>query len=756
MLNEDDIYAHSLPDRPEEEWEPLRHHLRGVGRMAKLFASAFDAGDWGTAAGLLHDVGKYLVAFQLYIRGKGRGVWHAPQGARVAQCKFASGPGRIVAYTVAGHHAGLHDAGELDKRLNWARDATEGGYEAYADALDLPTALQLPPAFLANGPLEKLESGFALSFFVRMLFSCLIDADRLCTERFYAPETYRTRKESRIPLIEIKGRVDAHLEKLQRRAAEQTGPVNAIRSEVLSHCRAAAELSPGAFSLTVPTGGGKTLSSLAFALDHALRHGLRRIVYVIPHTSIIEQTCDVFREALGPDLSAAVLEHHSAFVPPNCDKEEEIGPSKLRLATDNWDVPIVVTTSVQFFESLFSAHPRQTRKLHNLAKSVVILDEAQALPTPRLGPCVAALNELVRRYGNSTVLCTATQPPLTRGRHLPVGLETVREIVPDPSRLSQRLKRVKAEFEGRLSDADLADRISEAPRVLCIVDTRAQARDLFTAVRKRLGEAEGLLHLSAAMCPIHRRSVLAEVRSRLQDGRPCRLVATQVIEAGVDVDFPLVFRGLAGIDALAQAAGRCNREGRLADLGRLVVFLGEGRPPPGDLQRRRLLAQGLVEKAEDPLTPETVQRFFAELFSVTGAKGLDFDEIVKGLAETAQQARWPFRSIGSKFKMIDEQTFPVLVDWQNEKADALQESPIAELERLTRQSHPVPLRLLRSLQQYTVSLRPHQFDLLRNIGAVSLLGPDDAFSRLSQPDFYDRSVGLVPGENLRAAEENII
>ncbi len=611
------FYAHSLSDRPETEWEALDRHLREVGEMAEAFARAFDASAWGAAAGLLHDLGKYDPGFQRYIRGGGPSTPHAPQGARVARRRFDEGVGRMLAYVVAGHHAGLHDGNALDALLAKPDDGPM--FDKRADDLPLPRTVALPNTLFECE--RNTEAGFALGFFARMVFSCLIDADRLCTERFYSPATYAERRAFDVSLAVLKERIDAHVDALGRSAAPSD--VNAVRAEVQAHCRAAATEPTGAFSLTVPTGGGKTLASLAFALDHAVHHGLRRIVYVIPYTSIIEQTCDTFRDALGAVLAHCVLEHHSAFTPPTGDTEEGIGPEKLRLATENWDVPIVVTTAVQFFESLFAAHPRQTRKLHNLAQSVVILDEAQALPTRRLGPCVAALNELVGRYGSSVVLCTATQPPLTRGAALPVGLKTLREIVPDPPSLFARLRRVHADFVGALDDDTLADDIAGAPRALCIVDTRAHARTVYAAVRERLDDAAGLFHLSAAMCPAHRRAVLRRIRAALAEGRACRTIATQLVEAGVDVDFPLVYRALAGADALAQAAGRCNREGRLAELGRLVIFEAATPPAVGDLKNRLKLARPIVAKADDPLAPDTVAHFFARLFGVEGAQGLD-------------------------------------------------------------------------------------------------------------------------------------
>lgn len=392
-----------------------------------------------------------------------------------------------------------------------------------------------------------------------MLFSCLVDADFLDTEAFYDGSEGRSLlRDAPVPtLAALREQLDGYLERFK---ADTN--VNQIRAGILRHVRQQSEHAPGLFSLTVPTGGGKTLASLAFALDHAIRHGLRRVIFVIPFTSIVEQNAAVFRAALGPLGEAAVLEHHSAFAAPKSSRDEPDryqAQEKLKLAMENWDAPIVVTTAVQFFESLFAARPSQCRKLHNITGSVVILDEAQTLPLKLLRPAVAAIDELARNYRSSIVLCTATQPALN-APDFKGGLADVRELAPEPPALFRRLDRVRVRHIGTLDDAALTALLREREQVLCIVNNRRHAR----AVYQSLADLPGARHLTTLMCAKHRSEVLAEIRGMLRRGEPCRLAATSLIEAGVDVSFPRVFRAEAGLDSVAQAAGRCNRNGEWA------------------------------------------------------------------------------------------------------------------------------------------------------------------------------------------------
>jgi CRISPR-associated endonuclease/helicase Cas3 len=522
--------------------------------------------------------------------------------------------------------------------------------------------------------------------------------------------------------------------------------VNDRRAAILGHVRGQAKSDPGLFSLTVPTGGGKTLTSLAFALDHAVAHGLDRVIYVIPFTSIIEQTARVFREALGDLGEAAVLEHHSAF-----DWDERVrltaadgrdGEAELRLAMESWDKPIVVTTAVQFFESLFSNRPTRCRKLHSIARSVVILDEAQQLPLPLLRPCVAALDELARNYRTSVVLCTATQPAIVEDEALPNGgfgggLRDVRELAPDPPRLYEAFRRVTVEHAGALDDARLADRLRAEEQVLCIVNSRAHARALYDAI----ADADGARHLTTLMCARHRSKVLAEIRQDLVEGRPCRLVATSLIEAGVDIDFPTVYRAEAGIDSIAQAAGRCNREGRRRrEDSRVFVFATDRRAPPELAQFAAIGRSVLRRHRGDPLSLDAVDAYFRDLYWIKEsgtASELDRHGIIDRLHERARTLEFDFEAVARDFRMIEDGMAPVIVPWDEAAEDALR-----DLEHAERVG-----RIARRLQPYIVQVPPRDRAALIDAGAAVIIRFDDfgeQFVRLCnlRDEVYDRIVGL--------------
>ncbi|MEK6677597.1 MAG: CRISPR-associated helicase Cas3', partial [Planctomycetota bacterium] len=566
--------------------------MRDVGRRAAEFAAAFASPEWGRVVGMWHDLGKYSAEFQAYLRSangfetqleslSGR-VDHSTAGAQHAATRFPGTIGRLLAYCIAGHHGGLPD--NVDE---------QGGRSGLTDRLKKPIAdfCHAAPAILLNQPrppvpalrwsLTDGEKAFQAAIYCRMLFSCLVDADYLATEAFMRPDRGDERNRLMPTPVELLSHLDVYLE----RFAANT-PVNRARANVLAQCRAKAELPPGFFSLTVPTGGGKTLSSLAFALTHAVEHGLRRVIYAIPFTSIIEQNASVFAEAFidaGPHI---VLEHHSNFDPQDIRGEDPGFESQTpwyRLAAENWDAPIVVTTNVQLFESLYASKPSRCRKLHRIARSVIILDECQTLPVTLLAPTLRMLEELVRNYGCTVVLCSATQPAITERPDFRIGIKGVREIVDDPPRLFESLKRVEVERLGKLDDNAVVERLRLHEQALCVVNTRAHAAKLFTALRDVQKISDCVFHLSASMCAAHRTDVLDEIRGRLNphDPKPCIVISTQLIEAGVDIDFPIVYRAMTGLDSIAQAAGRCNREGRL-DSGVCIVFRpAAGHVPPG-------------------------------------------------------------------------------------------------------------------------------------------------------------------------------
>lgn len=748
-------FAHSLSGSIDQSgWEPLEDHLRAVALHARRLASAFGGEEWAEAAGLLHDIGKVSQAYQDYIRRAGKatskGPDHSSAGAVQAQKSFP-GFGWLLAFAIAGHHAGLADGVALKKRLEKTLEPY-AGWEAYTG--DFPEVLN--PRLKKRPLLEKNpRKNFEVGFFVRMIFSCLVDADFLETEAFYAHAHQQPVKRGGFAdIATLRGRLAGFMERVLANAPPT--PLNNIRRSVLDHALKQSALSPGLFTMTVPTGGGKTFASLSFALEHAARHGLRRVIYVAPYTSIIEQTAGEFAKALGKD---DIVEHHSNF---EWDKEEDKtgeqdpdGLKKLRHATENWDAPVIVTTAVQFFESLFAARPGACRKLHNIAQSVIILDEVQTLPLPVLHPCLAALEELALNYGASVVLCTATQPAWRKiDGALPADVEgfdidLARELAPEPASLFTALERVRVEvLEGKTEDSQITNRFAEQGRMLCIVNARAHARALFEQIR----HLPGARHLTTLMCAAHRKAVLAEIREDLAAGRPVRLVATSLIEAGVDLDFDEVWRAETGLDAIAQAAGRCNREGKMK-LGRVVVFAPAERATPKALIAFKDAAY-LSLRMDNPLGLQAVRGYFKELYYSKGPERLDSLEIDKqaGIVSAFRRSglNVPFDSVAKIFKLIDETMRPVIVNWQGKITQ--------ELDHLRYQPHPKN-ETLRTLQRYVVPVPQARWLALRASGAIQPVSAayGERFMLLEHETLYDEVCGLnIDDLTSRAAEQNII
>lgn len=734
------------------EWAPIAHvsmdaagiwrqphdlveHLERVGELASGFARPFGE-DWARIAGRWHDLGKFRPRFQHYIRqqtgfeadahikGEAGKAPHSTAGALLALERFGV-PGRVLAYLIAGHHAGLANwFGGLRERFDNPRSREE-----LAESL-----AQHPPADILDAGDFKAslrnipggKEGFAL--WVRMLFSALVDADFLDTERYMDPEKFVTRN-TWPALYDLAPRFDAHMAKLA--ASADATSVNAMRADILQQCRAAAKLEPGLFSLTVPTGGGKTLSGMAFALEHARLHGKRRVIHVIPYTSIIEQTADVFRSIFGD----AVIEHHS-----NAESSPDDETSASRLACENWDAPIVVTTNVQFFESLFAARTSRCRKLHNIVDAVVVLDEAQLLPPEFLQPILDALNLLTRHYGVSVVLSTATQPALASREYFDArknrrGLDNVREIIADPDGLYAALERVTVQLPTDWHQAtdwpQLAETLAAQDSVLAIVNTRKDARALWDAM------PQGTLHLSALMCGAHRSQVIAKIKARLAAGTPTRVISTQLVEAGVDVDFPVVYRALAGLDSMAQAAGRCNREGRLDGKGRVVVFVPLKPAPPGPLRQGGNASRDVLhDMPPAPFTRANIAAYFERLYH--GCQ-LDKAGVCGLLAVDGDELAVSFRSAAEKFRLIDdEDSLPIVVryygqDGQNREIDGL----------LGKLKQDGPRRwLMRKLQRYTVNLHKSQALALLTRGDIEGILP--GLYAQTNSWLYDPETGLNP------------
>lgn len=701
----------------------LIDHLVGVADGASRFAEAFGAAEHARTAGLWHDLGKYAAAFQNMIRaangfeahleGTATGrVDHSTAGA-VHATKTLGPAGTAIAFAVAGHHAGLANQLDLRARLNVKAalldDAKRGG---------APAELLAPPKLATPDPLRgaTAEHRRLQELWTRMLFSALCDADFLDTEAFY--DAGRAALRGGAPQVaELSARLAEHLDGLEARAGDSE--VNRVRAEVRAACVAGAADPPGVFSLTVPTGGGKTLASLAFALRHAERHGLARVVVAIPFTSIIEQNAAVFRKALGDD---AVVEHHSAF-----DPSRETAQN--RVASENWDAPVIVTTTVQLFESLFANRSGACRKLHRLAKSVIVLDEAQTLPPGMLSPILDALRTLVQHFGASVVICTATQPAFHRTSWLRTGFAEIREIVPPEVRAFERLRRVRARWPSSAEPTDyptLAAEMAGERDVLAIVHLRKDARSLCEELDRALGDHE-TVHLSALMCPEHRSRVLDELKERKKAGEPVRLVSTQVVEAGVDVDFAVVYRALGGMDALAQAAGRCNREGKLPGLGELRVFHAPTKPPRGVPQAALAVAKLLLAQRPDLdlFEPETYLAYFRQLYA---SRDLDSSKVQEA------RAAFDFADVASRFALIeDDWSAPLVVP----HGDAAKH--VDALERFG------PSRgILRRLQRFTVNVSRKDRDawtaakLVREV-AETVFVLDPVLSAA-----YDPRFGLVP------------
>ena len=731
-------YAHSRAGEPPESWQTVEDHLGSVAGIAQQYAQTLGFGAWSELTGRWHDLGKFSTEFQARIGadlsastetrpGK---VDHSTAGAKHAVNTLGD-LGLPIAYAIAGHHAGLpnwyddtysHLKGRLERAIpDWS-----------AAPQEISTAPALTPDSFPFKP-DAQNLGIQVFLFIRMLFSCLVDADFADTEAFIDPARSASRGNS-WTLAEIKARIDAHIQHLaQESAADPHGNpiVRRARLDVLAACRAAANREPGLFSLTVPTGGGKTLSSVAFALDHALKHGLRRVIYVIPYTSIIEQNAEVFRSAVGEIKGQSpVLEHHSNFEPAGEDQWS-------RLAAENWDAPLVVTTNVQFFESIFSHRAGRSRRVHNIAESVVVLDEAQMLPPRLLRPTLRVLDELSATYRSSIVFCTATQPAVDRRPDFPDGLSGIREIIPDVAGMFGVLKRNRVENCGAIDDAELADEISRQQQILVVVNTRAHARQLYETVAAR--SVEGLYHLSALMYPRHRQEVIQTVRDRLGAGLPVRLVSTQLVEAGVDIDFPVVYRAVSGIDSVAQAAGRCNREGRIDGGGQVCVFVPSDGSVPRQFRQAVATAQEVMTNHSDPLSPQAVEAFFRGYYwRLSAADGQDKAQILPKLRpENAARFHIPFRDISEAYRLINADMESIIVLRDNRHRDY---KPVHEM--LEDLRYAISGRqLLRRLQRYTVQVYEHSFRRFHIEGALDEIRP--GVFVLSNARAYHDTLGLV-------------
>ncbi len=700
------LLAHGATDE-HPEGQSIEAHLKGTGELAETFAAEFGAAANGKLCGLAHDIGKYSDEFQLRLRG-GKKVDHATAGAiECFKIKAA-----FEAVCVIGHHSGLPNVGHKDADTTESQTffgrklrAEQGGIPDYRKNWNGHIALP-QDYFRPSG------RGFATAFYIRMLYSCLVDADYIDTETFMNGDAGRGNYE---PLSALCDKLTAYISKWNNPTRE----IDILRQKILNSCIEKASAPRGIFSLTVPTGGGKTVASMAFALNHAVANSMKRIIYVIPYTSIIEQNAKVFRDILGQEN---VVEHHSQVSYELSENADEL-EYRSALATENWDAPVIVTTAVQFFESLYANRSSKCRKLHNIANSVIIFDEAQMIPSNNLRPCVAAIAELVRAYNATAVLCTATQPAID-GMLLEYSKkESVVELCPDVDGMFEKFRRTSFEKEGRLATDELVSRLESQQQVLCIVNTRKFAQEVYEAL-----PSEGRFHLSTLMCPVHRKQKLDEIRERLKSGKTCRVVSTSLIEAGVDVDFPRVFREMAGLDSILQAAGRCNREGkRSAESSIVTVFESENKVNKL-IAVNRDAAEEAVRDWIQPNNIQTIECYFKAYRDLL--RNDDKSEIMKAIKEGISGCQLPFKQIAERFRLIDENTFTVYIS-VGEGKELI--SRLREGERSR--------ELYRKAGMYSVSIYENRFNALINAGAAEPFGDDAAI--LTDLSLYSDEKGLA-------------
>ncbi len=630
--------AHKDGDREQL----VREHLQGTAELAAEFAEKFGKADWGYCCGLLHDIGKYSGEFQTKIReNPDLRVDHSTAGAKV--CNELGGYYQCMTYCIAGHHAGLPDLGRrgLPSSLCDRLDKKICDYSAYKSEIKIPELKTMP-----FDPAQVTDPNFSLAAFIRMLYSCLVDADFLDTERFMKDGVVE--RDSGESMEMLFHKLQDHVADWLKNNDNMT--INGRRSEILRNCLEQGKSPKGLFQLTVPTGGGKTVASLAFALRHAVEHHLDRVIYVIPYTSIIEQNAQVFREILG---SENVLENHS-----NVDYEDSEEFKPLQLAAENWDKPVVVTTNVQFFESLYANKSSKCRKLHNIVNSVIIFDEAQMLPANYLKPCMVMIEELLQQYGISIVLCTATQPALQQ--FLPEKY-VARELCPRRDEQFRFFERVTYQNIDTVTEEEMVEKLQQEQQALCIVNTRKRAQKLYERLK-----GKGVYHLSTSMYPAHRRRVLTAIRKRLKDKKRCIVISTSLVEAGVDLDFASVYRELAGVDSIIQAAGRCNRNGeRVKEESVVHIFQWKDREiVPG--QRQQIdTTKNLLTEGRNITELKTITEYFYRLYYI---KGDSLDK--KHILELFKDRDYHFATAAREFKLIEENTVTVYINREPE-ADAL-------------------------------------------------------------------------------------
>lgn len=705
-------FAHKNEDGLKRQL--VKEHLDGVAGLAADFADVFHARQCGYFIGELHDIGKYTLEFQNRLFHNGHRIDHSTAGAQEVH---KNGTYLWAEYCIAGHHGGIPDGGT-------SADTKEEGtlygrlkkdqLPDYSDYMKEVSIESIKPTEMPRLTITD-RGGFTLSFFIRMLYSCLVDGDFLDTETFMSDGNVK--RGMGIQADELYDVFHGYIKKFVNPAGE----INEARNHILQQCLKFGTYEKGLYSLTVPTGGGKTLASLGFALEQVKVRGAKRIIYVIPYTSIIEQTAEVFRGIFGEE---AVLEHHMGV---RYEDETEIS-YRQKLAVENWDAPLIVTTNVQFFESLFSNRPSECRKLHNIANSVIIFDEAQMLPLPYLKPCIRAVTELIHNFDCTAVMCSATQPALEG--LFPKEL-SMKEINSGWEGLQSIFRRTEFRLLGPVSDEKLAKRIEEHRQVLCIVNTRKHAQQLLDMLPQ-----EGGYHLTTLMRPKERQSILKEIRERLRNNEICRVIATSLIEAGVDVDFPTVYRAEAGLDSVIQAGGRCNREGKrkLADSIVYIFIPDEQYRSVQPVSMRQLIAvqQMIQEKYDDILSNEAIHSYFETLYQVRGDENLDMQHIVEQFENGRKTGSFPFASIAREFHMIDNRTISIVIPIEEESRQLIQQLQYAV----------GGISIIRKLARFSVNVYQYQFQKLLSQGVIQLL-LDGKIAVLLDEKLYDMKKGLI-------------
>lgn len=737
--------------------DTVAEHLRDVSARAAEYAGPLGVSDEAALAGLLHDLGKYGDLFRRRLQGLEHGIDHWSAGAWVA-LKTYEWRATAAALAIAGHHVGLTQGNKdalasldplrlierhpLSLRLSEASTTVLLDRLA-SDGVVLPSASTMSPSicpYLSGPPVAGMSD-------TRMLYSALVDADFIETEAHFnatsAEKAYRRPGPAFAPARDL-DLLLAYLEGL-RSVSTASSAVNELRSILLRNCLEAASHETGLFTLTAPTGAGKTLSLFAFALKHAAANGLRRLVVVIPYLTIIDQTVLEYRKALaalGPEcLGGYILEDHSLAANRDTGLRPKEETSEGQLHGENWDAPIVITTSVQLLESMFSNRPGACRKLHRLARSVVIFDEVQTLPVNLAVPTLAALSHLSERYKSSVVFSTATQPAFSHldaavRRYSPTGWNP-REITKSTRDLFSMVRRTEVvwppELNVHVAWSDVADRLAECRQVLCIVNLKRHAVELFRILREQ--GVDGIYHLSTNMCPAHRRIVLEEVRQRVDQALPCRLVSTQCVEAGVDLDFERVFRAWGPLDSIAQASGRCNRNGRLK-MGTVEVFIPEEEEYPDGAYRQaagvtRVLWKSCGEGQLDINTPDSFSEYYRELYTLIrpADQKVRLNEAIRG---------WDFREVADLYRVIPRNAINVLVPFKLDTYHILGD----QLERSGLTHDWVTQARPQAVNLYRPGTDDEVWAYLKPAPTRTGTPSDDWFVYLAE-NHYDSAIGLV-------------